>query len=133
MKICICSSFKFYKNVQDLALSLKNTGFEVLLPIPNPFFGWKKNDNDELPKEVLEAYWKHLTDHLKRINAADIVYIYTENEYIGNGVSLEIGYAYSKNKKIISSDNINDLPISCFVDEIVTPENFIGYLQKKNK
>ncbi len=132
MKICICSSFKFYPEVLKLHKELEEKGFEVLIPIPNPFLEREedilKNGEHLTNPEILKTYWMHLADHLKRMDKSDVIYIFSQNGYVGNGVSLEIGYAHSKNRKLISSAPIKDLPISCFIDEVVKPEDFVTYL-----
>ena len=136
-KICICASFKFYDNVLKLADTLKSNGVEAMIPIPNQFLNLTNrtdrdfNNGADKPREekIIAAYWKHITDHLTRIESADIVYIYTEDGYIGNGVSLEIGYAHSLKKNIYSSEEINDLPISCFIQKIIHPDGLIKIAQ----
>lgn len=133
-KVCICASFKFYNNVLKFAEAFKNNGIEIMIPIPNQFLKFAASpeyDSDagvdkSRSEKVVAAYWKHITDHLGRIESADIVYIYTENGYIGNGVSLEIGYAHSLKKTIYSSEEIHDLPISCFIHKIIRPEELIA-------
>jgi nucleoside 2-deoxyribosyltransferase len=133
-KICLCASFKFYDNVLKFADVFKSNGIEIMIPIPNQFLKFTgtqdQNPNNEMDKsrgeKIVAAYWKHITDHLGRIESADIVYIYTENGYIGNGVSLEIGYAHALKKIIYSSEEIHDLPISCFIHKIIRPEELIA-------
>ncbi len=128
MKICICSSFKFYKKVLELEKIFTERGVEVLIPIPNKFLKYSRQPDSShltISEEVTKEHWKHLSDHLKKIDQADIVYILAEGGYIGYGVSLEIGHSYAKDKTIYSSEKIKDLPVSCFIDKIITPDKLL--------
>ena len=137
MKICICSSFKYYKEVLDLKKTLceKNSDVEVLIPIPNKYFElaepYKTDYTNKLEDKVLKEYWEHVLNHLKRIDQADIVYILSKDGYVGTGVGLEIGYCHAKNKILYSSEEIRDIAISCFINKVVPTEKISNLLKQK--
>jgi nucleoside 2-deoxyribosyltransferase len=67
---------------------------------------------------------------LKKIDDADVVYIVNPKGYIGKSVSIDIGYAYAKNKSIYAMHQVNDPPVMDLVNAVLSPKAFIEFLKK---
>lgn len=67
---------------------------------------------------------------LEKIDQADVVYIVNPEGYVGKSVSVDIGYAYAKNKLIYAMHAVNDPPIMDLIDDVVSPEALIDLLKK---
>lgn len=65
---------------------------------------------------------------LKKIDGADVVYIVNPEGYIGKSVSVDIGYAYAKNKPIYVMHSINDPPVMRMIKSILSFEELIDFL-----
>jgi hypothetical protein len=66
---------------------------------------------------------------LKKIDDADIVYVVNPQGYIGKSVSVDIGYAYAKNKSIYIMHPVEDPPIMDLIDDILSPEALVDFLR----
>lgn len=107
--VCICGSFKFYKEMLDLEDKLKKEGIEC--------FGPRKK------KSILKCFDK--------IDRADIVYVVDPKGYVGNSVSADMGYAYAKNKQIYASNPIDDLALMDLINGVLSSEELIELIRKK--
>jgi hypothetical protein len=67
---------------------------------------------------------------LVKIDDADVVYVFNPEGYIGKSVSVDIGYAYAKNKSIYVMHAVDDPPITDLVDDVLSPEALIDFLKK---
>jgi nucleoside 2-deoxyribosyltransferase len=67
---------------------------------------------------------------LKKIDDADVVYIVNPGGYIGKSVSVDIGYAYAKNKSIYALHPVDDPPVMDLIDNILSPEALIDFLKE---
>jgi len=106
MKIMICSSMKFAKEILDTKEKLENLGHDVSIPLDTNII----LDNSHLTDD-LDADLKHVTESniLKRcfdlIASADAILVlnYPKNGvdgYIGTSIIMEIGLAYYLDKTI---------------------------------
>jgi len=134
--VCICSSFKFYEKVLDLEKRLKDEGIKCLIPVPSKKY--RKHDKpsefidnfDQIPEEdKLEEAKRMALKHFERIDNADIVYIITQNGYVGKSVSMEVGYAHAKGKPIYSSGKLEDYAVMSLVDKILSEDELIKVLR----
>jgi hypothetical protein len=67
---------------------------------------------------------------VKKIDDADIVYIVNPEGYIGKSVSIDIGYAYAKNKAIYVMHQVDDPPVMDLVNAILSPKALIDLLKE---
>ena len=67
---------------------------------------------------------------LAKIDDADIVYVVNPEGYIGKSVSVDIGYAYAKNKSIYVMHPVDDSPVMGLIDDVLSPEALIDFLKK---
>jgi hypothetical protein len=66
----------------------------------------------------------------KKIDGADVVYIVNPEGYIGKSVSVDIGYAYAKNKSIYVMHQVDDLPVMDLVNGVLSPKALIEFLKE---
>ena len=136
MKICICCSLSFTKEVLELTDKLEAAGYNVLLPngVINKLY--EKNGFDPI-KAKIET--NAIKAHIKKIKECDVVLVcnYTKNNiinYIGANTFLEIAFAHYYNKPIFALNPLPDQPY--IYDEIMSfdikvLDNDIAKLDKK--
>jgi hypothetical protein len=66
-----------------------------------------------------------------KIDEADVVYVVCPNGYVGNSVSVDMGYAYAKNKLIYASNPISDSPLMDLVSGVFSSGELIELLRKQ--
>ena len=115
MKITICGSLKFVKEMKEVQNLLEEQGHVVLMP-------------ESAVEEKNDVYWNELKEsnvdefarvkgeriklHFNKINSSDAILIlnydkHGKENYIGPNTFLEMGFAFGMNKKIFV---LNDLP-----------------------
>jgi nucleoside 2-deoxyribosyltransferase len=67
---------------------------------------------------------------LEKINQADVVYVVNPGGYVGKSVSLDIGYAYAKNKPIYVLHPIGDPPVMSLVKGVLSFKELINLLKR---
>lgn len=67
---------------------------------------------------------------LKKIDDADVVYIVNPEGYMGKSVSVDIGYAYAKNKSIYVMRRVKDPPVMALISGVLSPKALIGFLKE---
>lgn len=78
---------------------------------------------------------KRLSSHgilgcLRRIDEADVVYIVNPGGYVGRSVSVDIGYAYAKNKLVYAMFPVDDPPVMDLIDGVLSLEALIEFLKE---
>ena len=119
MKIVICGSMKFSKEMVGLQTSLNQLGFDqVVVPhnvekyIANSMATGESTKN-KIDQDLIRAYFQE-------INSADAVLIanYDKNgvkNYVGGNSFLEAAFAHVLNKKLYF---LNDIPEMSYIDEM---------------
>ena len=108
-KLYLCGSFKFRLEMEHLGHKLG-----------------EKNIAYEMP----ESEDSHgILGCLRKIDDSDIVYIVNPEGYVGKSVSIDIGYAYAKKKRIYAMCPINDPPVASLISEVMTPDVLIELLR----
>ena len=69
---------------------------------------------------------------LEKIDQADVVYIVNPDGYVGKSVSVNIGYAYARNKPIYAMHPINDPPVMSLVNGILSFKEGVNILKHNN-
>ena len=96
--IVICSSNKFAKEALAFGERLRKLGVVVFTP---HFYSATVGDFDTIREVDKKFVALGLTyDHFQKIRMADVVFIYNKGGYIGNSVTLEIGFAVALGKPI---------------------------------
>lgn len=117
--ITACGSGKNKELIHLLCKKLEEKGHIVLTP-PLHNIG-KYAENMDLEGEIL--LWKGATfAHFNRIKTADVCIIVNPNGYIGVGSTLELGYAVSLGKLVISLQHDNELARESLFDIVLECE-----------
>jgi len=134
MTICICGSFKFYKDMEKAAEILRQAGFTVIVPQPSHIRHGHKPEELKSNKydQATLAKWEGegAFTHLSNIRKSDIVYIFNKGSYLGPAVTVEIGYSLALNKPIFSRAKVEDITVTNFIKAIVSPKDLIKYIKK---
>lgn len=134
MKIAICASLDFTKEIKKIADELKGKGFEITIPLTSELILNREVSLDEIKQEKENgSIWKRMIKYdcirknFERIERAEAILALNldKNEiknYIGGNLFLEIGFAYILNKKIFL---LNPIPDISYKDEIKAMEPII--------
>jgi len=118
--IFIAGSRKFYDEIEKLVESLNENGVRAETAGKSE----KKEDTPESEKKaLLSAFGK--------IREADTVYVYAKGGYAGKTVCMEIAFAYSLGKEIISSEILSDFSARSLVSKVIPPEEIIKHPKDK--
>lgn len=117
VKVCFCSSKKFYDLVRKFAKELDNEGIKYFTP--NLDF---KGEDSDIEWSIKAKLTK---DHFARIDNSDLVYVVNLNGYIGESVFGEIAYAKGAKKKVYALEPAETPTKSVFIDEVLTIDGLI--------
>jgi hypothetical protein len=109
-KLYVCGSFKFMREMEALGRKLK-----------------EENIQFQMSKELDS---RGILGCLKKVGDADIVYVVNPQGYIGKSVSVDIGYAYAKNKPIYVMHRADDPPIMNLINAVLSPKALIDFLKE---
>jgi len=108
-RVYVCGSFRFMDKIEELEMMLKKENVEFLV---------SKNMD---VRGILGC--------LKKIDQADVVYVVNPGGYVGKSVSVDIGYAYARNKPIYVMHPIEDPPVMNLVSDVLSFEELINLLK----
>jgi len=111
-KLYVCGSFRFTREMEELEGRLKEENVEYQIS--------KKMDS------------RGIMGCLKKIDNADVVYIVNPEGYIGKSVSVDIGYAYARNKPIYVMHQVDDPPVMDLVNAVLSPKALIDLLKESS-
>lgn len=107
MKIALCGSLTFHKEMRSLQHVLEEKGFTVFVPKSFDLIEQKGFKKPETVKERLaaEAKYDFIREHFDKIKKSDVVLVANYDKkgiagYIGGNTFLEIGYGYYLHKQI---------------------------------
>ncbi len=127
--VTICSSNKFAKEAIAFAEKLKSLGATVLVP---HYYTYNYGGVDKLSGHNKRFVAMGLThDHFSKIRKGDVIFIYNKNGYIGNSVTLELGYATALGKIIYAysdtdTETCRDILFTGYAN---TPQKLVKYLK----
>jgi nucleoside 2-deoxyribosyltransferase len=122
MKITICGSMSFYKEMREWKKKLEKLGHSVIVPMGTdedpPIEGRPGVSLNELVEAKIE--YDFIRKHFKNIEDADAIVIlnYPKKNidgYIGGNTFLEMGYAFGLGKKIYT---LFPVPMMDYVSEM---------------
>jgi len=99
-RVYVCGSFKFLNRIEELVALLQAEGVEFLV------------SRDLDARGILRC--------LEKVDQADIVYVVNPDGYVGKSVSVDIGYAYARNKPIYLMHPVSDPPIMNMINGILS-------------
>lgn len=109
-RLYVCGSFKFLREIEELEIKLK-----------------EKNIEYETSKKMNS---RGILGCLKKVDNADIVYVVDPQGYVGKSVSVDLGYAYAKNKPIYVMNRVDDPPIMSLTNGVLSQEALIELLKR---
>jgi hypothetical protein len=109
-KVYVCGSFRFTREMEELERELKEENIQFQVS--------KKTDS------------QGILGCLKKVDDADVVYVVNPQGYIGKSVSVDIGYAYAKNKSIYVMHAVDDPPIMNLISDVLSPKALIDFLKE---
>ena len=109
-RIYVCGSFKFISDIERLEELLNAENLEFVMSKSLDFRG--------------------ILGCLEKIDQADVVYVVNPGGYVGKSVSVDIGYAYAKNKPIYVMRPIDDPPVMSLVKDVLSFEELINFLKR---
>jgi hypothetical protein len=109
-RLCVCGSFRFIREMEELERKLNEENIEYQMP--------RKTDNNGI------------LGCLKKIDDADVVYIVNPAGYVGKSVSVDIGYAYAKNKLIYAMHGVKDPPIMDLISGVLSVKALVDLLKE---
>jgi len=110
-RVYVCGSFKFIDKIEDLERSLRAAGVEFVV------------------SKSLDP--RGISGCLEKIDKADVVYVVNPDGYVGKSVSVDIGYAYARNKPIYLMHPTDDPPIMDLVKGVLTFERLVDFVKKR--
>ncbi len=115
--VYIAGSRKFHDDIEKLVQYLRDYKINATNAVK-----WDRTQRDTMDSE------KHaLLDAFRKIDEFDICYIYARDGYIGRTVAMEISYAYSRKKELISSHKIEELSAQALITRVMSPEELIRH------
>jgi nucleoside 2-deoxyribosyltransferase len=109
-KVYVCGSFRFTGEIENVERLLNKNSIEHHV---------SKSMNN-----------RGILGCLKKIDEADVVYVVDPEGYVGKSVSVDIGYAYAKEKPVYVMRPIVDPPLSGLISGILSPKELIDLLEK---
>jgi len=110
-RVYVCGSFKFLSQIEELENMLRREGIEFVV------------------SKSLDA--RGILGCLEKVDQADIVYVVNPGGYVGKSVSVDIGYAYAKNKPIYVMHSVEDPPVMSMVKGVLSFSELINLLKQR--
>ena len=111
-RVYVCGSFKFINKIEELEGLLRAESVEFVV------------------SKSLDV--RGILGCLEKIDQADIVYVVNPSGYVGKSVSVDIGYAYARNKPIYVMYPIDDPPIMDLVTRVLSFEELIDFAKGRH-
>jgi len=135
MKITICGSMKFAKEMIVVKNFLEGKGFKVFIgPLANRYANGKIRCRKGKEGARLKITYDLIRSHFKKIEKSDAILVlnYTKGSvrnYIGGNTLMEMGYAFYLGKKIYL---LNPIPNQSYTEELIAMQPIIlnGNLSK---
>lgn len=128
MKIIICGSMTFSKEIAEYGKKLKKIGHEIILPLNYDHYSEKSLEAEDSNESIKNKIDHHLIrSYFREILDSDgilIVNLEKNNikNYIGGNTFLEMGFAHVLDKKIFL---LNPIPKVGYQDEIIAMQPIV--------
>jgi hypothetical protein len=110
-RVYVCGSFKFMDKIEELEKLLQSEGVEFVV------------------SKSLDV--RGILGCLEKVDQADVVFVVNPDGYVGKSVSVDIGYAYARNKPIYVMYPIDDPPIMDLVKGVLSFEELIDFVKER--
>lgn len=122
MKIAICGSMKFHKEMREVKKKLEKAGHTVLVPKSIELMdtvGYVHPEDDE-ERITAKIEYDFIREHFRKIEQADAILVLNYDKkgvtnYIGGNTFLEMGLAFWLGKKIYL---LNPIPAMDYLTEM---------------
>jgi len=104
-RVYVCGSFKFIRQIEELERLLIAEKVE------------------SVASKSLDA--RGVLGCLEKIDQADVIYVVNPDGYVGKSVSVDIGYAYARNKAIYVMHPVTDPPIMNMINGVLSFKELI--------
>lgn len=128
MKIVVCGSMSFSKQMLDLGKSLEGMGHKVVLPRNTHKYAKNNCSDADSPESTKNKIENDLIrDYFKKIKDSDVVLVANYDKkgisnYIGGNSFLELAFGFVLHKKVVL---LNPIPKMSYTDEIVAMQPFV--------
>jgi hypothetical protein len=112
IKLYVCGNSRFLHEIEELERKSK-----------------EKNIKCEISNEMGS---RRILGCLKKIDGADIVYVVNPRGYVGKSVSVDLEYAYAKNKSILVMNHVDDPPIMNLTNGVLSIQALIKLLNENS-
>jgi hypothetical protein len=123
MTVFVATSKRYYDEAKRLVNRLKEAGVKV----HHPYFHLDPKKIDADPK--LKS--KVTVQHFPEIEESEIFYALLPDGYIGCSVTIELTYAYAKEKKIVASETPAEFAVRPMISELQSPDEFAARFVSK--
>ena len=118
--VTLCSSSRFYSQVEDIRDTLEGLDLKVYTP---------RLDFNETKIEVSETEKFSLTrEFLQKVGASDAIYIVNPGGYVGMSVAIETGYAFALGKKVFAMSKPSEPAVEALLTKIAQADDLVDLL-----
>lgn len=132
LRIVISGSFRrYFDGISETVKAFESLGVEVLSPKaskvinPGEEFAVLETDDTDDPKTLEQR-------HLDAIIAADALYLYDPEGYIGDSSKMEIGWAIALGKPVFCKEIVADSTLKFFCGTVAAPEEVKQVLESRS-
>lgn len=132
LSVVISGSFlRSFQGISETVRTFESLGVEVLSPKasrvinPGEEFAVLETDDTSDPQKLEQR-------HLDAITAADALYLYDPEGYIGDSSKMELGWAVALGKPVFCKDLVADSTLKFFCGSIATPEQVRDALDSRS-
>ena len=132
LNIVISGSFRrYFDGISETVKAFEALGIEVLSPKaskvinPGEEFAVLETDDTSDPKTLEQR-------HLDAITAADALYIYNPDGYIGDSSKMELGWAIALGKPVFCKELVADSTLKFFCGTVAVPEEVKTALESRS-
>jgi NTP pyrophosphatase (non-canonical NTP hydrolase) len=112
------------RQFSDIGVAVLSPSFSKAVKRDVPFVLLESDDSSDA--KILEQR------HLDAIAAADALYVYNKDAYLGNSTALELGWAVALGKPVFCHEPVTDATLAIFCKHAATPAEVLQELQKRS-
>ena len=121
--VFVATSKRFYDEAKHIVDQLVDCGVTVF----HPYFDLDPAAIDSNPDRKSEVTLRHF----KELDKSDVLFALLPEGYIGCSVTIEVTYAYAKEKKIIASEQPNEYAVRPMISRVQSADSFVAKILGK--
>jgi nucleoside 2-deoxyribosyltransferase len=133
LSVVISGSFrKHFSGIQSTLTAFEEVGIKVLSPhrakVVNPGeeFAILESDDTSDPETLQQR-------HFDAITAADALYVFNPEGYVGASATMELGWALALGKPVFAKEVAADFTLKLFCKNVLTPAQIRDVLLERRK